>query len=137
MSDNNVLVVEDEETIRDLLLSALEEKGYQVRVAETAEKGLAMLWNFNPAVALLDIMLPGMNGLQFLREVKAISPDTEVIVMTAQSTPERVQEAMANGAFAFLEKPFTDLEALWKTVNRAMQRRDEIQNGRVTLVELE
>ena len=137
MSDNNVLVIEDEETIRDLLLSVLEEKGYQVRVAATAEKGLSMLWNFNPAVALLDIVLPGMSGLQFLREVKTISPDTEVIVMTSQSTPERVQEAMANGAFDFLEKPFADLETLWKTVNRAMQRRNEIQNGRVTLVEPE
>ncbi len=135
MSENNVLVVEDEETLRHIILSVLEEKGYQVRVAETAEKGLSMLWNFNPAVALLDIMLPGMNGLQFLREVKAISPDTEVIIMTAQSTPERVQEAMANGAFDFLEKPFADLETLWKTVNRAMRRRDEIQTGRVTLAE--
>ena len=137
MSDNNVLVVEDEETLRHIILSVLEEKGYQVRVAESAEKGLSMLWNFNPAVALLDIVLPGMNGLQFLREVKTISPDTEVIVMTAQATPERAQEAMANGAFDFLEKPFGDLDILWKTVNRAMLRRDEIQNGRVTLVEPE
>jgi len=137
MSDNHVLVVEDEETLRHIILSVLEEKGYQVRVAETAEKGLSMLWNFNPAVALLDIVLPGMNGLQFLREVKRISPDTEVIVMTSQSTPERAQEAMANGAFHFLEKPFTDLDTLWQMVNRAMQRRDEIQSGRVTLAEPE
>ena len=137
MSDNHVLVVEDEETLRHIILSVLEEKGYQVRVAESAEKGLSMLWNFNPAVALLDIVLPGMNGLQFLREVKSISPDTEVIVMTSQSTPERAQEAMANGAFDFLEKPFADLETLWETVNRAMKRRDEIQSGRVTLAEPE
>ena len=122
MDKPRILVVDDEETLRYIMQALLEEKGCEVRVAESAEKGLAMLWNFNPAVAILDIVLPGMDGLQLLTEVKRISPDTEVVVITSQSTSARARQAIKSGAFDYMEKPFADLESVWTTVHRALEK---------------
>jgi len=118
-----VLVVDDEETLRYILQTLLTEKGCEVRTAESAEQALALLWNFTPAVAIVDIVLPGMSGLELLGEIKRVDPGTEVVVITSQSTGERARQAIKSGAFDYLEKPFAGLEAVWNTVQRALEKR--------------
>jgi len=118
-----VLVVDDEETLRYILQTLLTEKGCEVRTAESAEQALSLLWNFTPAVAIVDIVLPGMSGLDLLGEIKRMEPGAEVVVITSQSTGERARQAIKSGAFDYLEKPFTDLEAVWSTVQRALEKR--------------
>jgi CheY-like chemotaxis protein len=118
-----ILVVDDEETLRYILQALLTEKGCEVRTAESAEQALSLLWKSAPAVALVDIVLPGMNGLDLLREIKRMHPDTEVLVITSQSTGERARQAIKSGAFDYLEKPFPDLEVVWNTVQRALEKR--------------
>ena len=85
----------------------------EVQLAGSAEEALCLLKNHHPAVALLDIVLPGINGLELLLRLKKISRDTEVLMMTSQSSAETALKAVRQGAFDYLEKPFADLESVW------------------------
>ncbi len=132
---NRVLVVDDEETIRHILLNVLEENACETREAGSAEEALAHLPGFVPAVALLDIVLPGMNGLDLLAEIKRMSPDTEVIMITSHASAESALRALKEGAYAYLRKPFEDLDEIWIAVQRALERRALTQRNRALLRE--
>jgi diguanylate cyclase (GGDEF)-like protein len=75
-----------------------------------------------PGVALLDIKLPGMDGLKLLEELKAVSPDTEVIIMTSYASLETAIEALRSGAYDYLVKPFEDLDLVTATIDRATEK---------------
>ena len=130
MEKYRILVVDDEETIRHILVNVLEENHCEVREAGTAEEGLAMVPDFKPDVAMLDIVLPGMNGLDLLAEIKKISPDTEVVMMTSHSSAETALRAIREGAYTYLQKPFEDLDEIWTTVHRAIEKHDLVEKKR-------
>ena len=115
-----VLVVDDRIEDRSLLRTIMESKGYAVVTAESGEDCLRMILEKRFQVILLDIRLPGIDGLVTLREIKKTRPDTTVIMLTAMDNEELVKEAMANGSFAFMRKPF-EIKELLSIVQKSLQ----------------
>ena len=99
-----ILVVDDEERIRDACTMVLEEEGYDVATADNGELGLAMIEESHYDVILLDLMMPKLSGLEVLPQLKEKHPDTAVIVITGYATVEHSIEAMKKGAFDFIRK---------------------------------
>ena len=115
-----VLVIDDEQMIRWSMEQTLRAAGYEVTVAETAAKGLALFRELRPAVVFLDLRLPDGDGLNVLRMLKAESgDDTAVIVVTAFGEISTAVEAMRLGAYDYLKKPF-DFNELEVLVSRAL-----------------
>ena len=113
-----VLLVEDEAILRIPLGNELQRQGYQVRVAEDGEAGLAAIHEERFDIAVLDVRLPKRDGIELLRALRDRSPETVAIVMTAYGTVEEAVTAMKLGAHDYLLKPFP-VEALLITLSRA------------------
>jgi signal transduction histidine kinase/DNA-binding response OmpR family regulator len=122
MCSPRVLVVDDESTIRHVLKQVLKSHDCEIREAPSAEEAISRVQGWEPHVVLLDIVLPGKNGLQLLSEIKHLSRDIEVLMMTSNTSAETALEAMRLGAYDYLQKPF-DLQAIWITVQRALEKR--------------
>jgi len=105
-----VLVVDDEVRIQKACQRLLTEEGCDVEVADNGIKGLKMIDKKHFDIILLDLMMPGMSGLDVLTDVKARHPDTVVIIITGYATLEHSIETMKKGAFDFLSKPFSPTE---------------------------
>ncbi|WP_457551164.1 ATP-binding response regulator [Desulfobacula sp.] len=105
-----VLVVDDEVRIQKACHRLLTQEGCHVEVAENGIKGLAMIEEKHFDIILLDLMMPGMSGLDVLADVKSRRPDTVVIIITGYATLEHSIETMKKGAFDFLSKPFSPQE---------------------------
>jgi DNA-binding NtrC family response regulator len=101
----HILVVEDEETLRRNLTRFLEQRGHSVTAFADAEAALASVPTTEYAVALVDLKLPGMDGLTFAERLFELSPETGVLIMTAYSSVESVVEALRRGAHDYLIKP--------------------------------
>ena len=115
-----VLVVDDDADLHELIRAALDPDGYEVLDARDAFEGLKMLEEHRPRVALLDIMMPGMDGLEMLSRVREHDKHLRVIMMTAMSTPGAVVHAMREQVCDFLAKPF-DIDALLSAVKSAIE----------------
>ena len=102
----SILVVDDEAAIRESLKDWLMEDGYNVYLAVNGEDAIFMMETFLYDVILLDLKMPGMDGLETLRCIKKISPDSEVLMMTAYASVDTAVQAMKEGAFDYLVKPF-------------------------------
>jgi DNA-binding NtrC family response regulator len=102
----DILVVDDDADIREVLGDRLQSLGYRVFAADTAKAGLDLLERQNPQVVLLDIEMPDMNGIDLLREIRRREHDVTVVMITAYGTIERAVEAMKEGAYDFIPKPF-------------------------------
>ena len=102
----SILVVDDDADIREVLTDRLESLGYRIFAAETAKLGLELLERQNPQLVLLDIEMPDMNGIDMLREIRRSEHDVTVVMITAYGTIERAVEAMKEGAYDFIPKPF-------------------------------
>ncbi|RCK78449.1 MAG: Response regulator of zinc sigma-54-dependent two-component system [Candidatus Ozemobacter sibiricus] len=107
-----ILVVDDEPSVRWAFEKTLKKAGYEVALAETGTKGLALFESFQPDLTLLDIRMPEMDGLQVLERVRGMRSDAQVIVMTAYSDMDTTVAAMKLGAYDFLTKPFNIDECL-------------------------
>lgn len=103
----SVLIVDDEISIQTSLSGALGDEGYRVKTASSGEAGLESLRQDRPDVVLLDIWMPGMDGLETLKRVKAEWPDQIVIMMSGHGTIETAVKATKLGAFDFVEKPLS------------------------------
>ena len=103
----NILVIDDEAVIRDGCKKVLTKDGWNVNTAVSGIEGLNMMKNGNYDILLLDLMMPGMNGLELIPKVKDIDPNIYIIVITGYATIETAVEAMKNGAFDYIPKPFT------------------------------
>ncbi len=101
-----ILVVDDEEIVRDSLASWLEEDGYRVDTAPDGPAALAKLEERAYVILLVDLKMPGMDGLEVLAKARALQPDASVIIMTAYATVDTAVQAMKQGAYDYLVKPF-------------------------------
>src|SRR5512147_215818 len=102
----NLLVVDDERTIRDGCREVARTLGFTTYVADNAEHAFRVLETASIDVLLLDLRLPGAGGLEILREVKRRRPDTVVVVITGYATVQSAVQAMKNGAYDYVTKPF-------------------------------
>jgi DNA-binding response OmpR family regulator len=115
-----ILIVDDEPDIHDLLGAALKVEGFEVRNAVDAFEGLDIISNEKIDLVLLDVMMPGMDGLEMLSRLRAYDKDLRVIVMTALSAPEAAVSALRDHASDFLTKPF-DMSQLISSVNSVFE----------------
>ena len=101
-----LLVVDDEPGMRLTLSAVLTSKGYAVTAAECGHDAIAAVSEMSFSVIFLDVMMPGINGIETLRSIKKTRPDSIVIMMTGFTEEKLVHEAMTEGAFAVIYKPF-------------------------------
>jgi two-component system phosphate regulon sensor histidine kinase PhoR len=106
-SKGKILVVDDEKRIRDGCRTVLSQEGFEVAVAEDGYNGLKMIEAGHFDIILLDLMMPGVSGMDLLERVRVRHPDTVVVVITGYATLEHSVEAMKKGAFDFISKPFS------------------------------
>ena len=122
VSPASILIVDDESEIRESLQTLLELEGYRVDAAETGEEGLARIAAQPFDLVLLDLALPGKNGMDVLAEIRERDPQLPVIMITAYGTVENAVNAMQAGAVNFIQKPW-DNEKLLADVRAAVVRR--------------
>ena len=128
MSHEEILVVDDEKNIRGSLEGILKDEGYRVRAAATGEELLKHVGQAVPDLVILDVWLPGMDGLQALEELKRLHPELPVIMISGHSTVEAAVKATKLGAYDFIEKPLS-LEKTVLAVRNALDRqRLELEN---------
>ena len=118
-----ILVVDDEAIVRESIRDWLKDAGYEVSVAESGEEALKMIQKQNFGVMILDLRLPGINGIDVLKKAKKIKPDIKSIVITAYPTMLTQEEATKLGAIDYLVKPiFPDkLEELIRDTLREVE----------------
>ena len=118
-----ILVIDDEQGIRDLLDTLLSRKGYDVVLADNGQKGLELLRRERPDIMVLDLKMPGMNGLTVLQQVRSLNPQQPVIILTGGGTPEAEQQVRALGVTEFVEKEFS-LHHLGESLHRLLNPPD-------------
>lgn len=123
------LVVDDEPIIRKGLARLLEGQGHQVRMAATAEEALAQLEAQPADLVVSDIEMPGMDGMELLREITLRWPETGVVMITGQTDVRMAVECLENGALDYINKPF-QIEEARARITQALQKRDLIQANR-------
>jgi signal transduction histidine kinase/DNA-binding response OmpR family regulator len=116
----NILVVDDERSIRFTVKAFLEAEGHSVETAEEVESAMALVRSTDFDVILSDIVLPGMHGVELLRQIRETSPHAQVIMMTGEPTLETASESLRLGAVDYLRKPVGKSEIL-KAVRNAMR----------------
>ena len=117
-----VLVVDDEEIMRDILGTLLEREGYSVRLASSGQEGLDLAKSLPFDAVIVDVMMPGIDGLQVLDELKKHDEDLPVLMVTAYASMESAIAAMKKGAFDYITKPFKNDEVL-VVLRNAIERR--------------
>ena len=132
----HVAIVDDEENIRTILSDSLVAAGFEVCGFEGAEPALASLEENKPDVMVADLRMPGMNGLEMVREVRRLSPDTQVVILTGYGDMKSAVEALRLGAYDYLSKP-VDIDRLTQSIRNAAERRALVLANRTLLRSLE
>jgi len=122
-ADYQILIVDDDESIRRMLAAVLGREGYQTATAKDGEEGLALFRSNSPDIVLMDIRMPGLSGIEAMSAMLELRPGAAVILMTAYADLETAVQAIKNGVFDFVIKPF-DLAEIGLLVNRAYQMRE-------------
>jgi two-component system, NtrC family, nitrogen regulation response regulator NtrX len=128
MAKPRILVIDDEAAIRDSLRMTLEYEGYDYAAAATGQEGLALAEREAPDLVVLDVKMPGMDGLEVLDRLRAINETLPVIVISGHGTIGTAVEATKKGAFDFIEKPFASERVLVSLRNALDQRRLRDEN---------
>jgi DNA-binding NtrC family response regulator len=131
-----VLIVEDEEILRSILRRLLEDAGYSVATADSAEAALEIFTTNAIAVTLTDIRMAGMDGLALLDQIKAVDAEALVIIMTAFSSVDSAIAALRKGAYDYITKPFVN-EDLLQTVKNALRQHELFSENRALRRELD
>jgi PAS domain S-box-containing protein len=121
LEEINILIIDDEKIIRDGAERILTKEKWKVTTAENGAQGLELIEKGEFQILLLDLMMPGISGMEVLKKVQEIHPDLLVIVITGYATVENAVEAMKSGAYDFIPKPFTP-DQLRIVVRRALDR---------------
>ncbi len=119
---DKILVVDDEEGVRHSFKKILARKGYHVVTAKDGLEAIEKAEEERPSLAIMDINMPKMDGLETLQRLKSIDPDLTIIIMTAHSTSERAITAMKHGAYDYLTKPF-DNTSIISLIEKALAER--------------
>src|SRR5688572_5193817 len=128
-SEVTVLVVDDEQGNRTSLEKIFEREGMRVLSADGAKSALELARKHRVEVVLTDLMMPGTSGLELMRALKEVAPDTEVVMMTAYGTVEVAVQAMREGAYDFVEKPLKRMTIV-KSVRKAAERQSLVVENR-------
>jgi DNA-binding NtrC family response regulator len=130
----DILLVDDEAGIRKVLGISLSDLGYTVHAAENAAAALTIIEAVRPSIILTDIKMPGMDGIELLRRIKADHPLVEVIMLTGHSTLDSAINGLKLGAFDYLTKP-CDISELILKLKAAHEKRmtalDKIQKAKI------
>ncbi len=124
-----VLVVDDDRAVREALSRTLEKLGFEVLIAEDGQAGLDRLRQGGVHIVLADLKMPRLSGQELLSATKAIAPDVEVIMITGHGTVEDAVEAMKEGAYDFITKPFKRVQ-LEKTIKKAAEKQELVLQNR-------
>jgi DNA-binding NtrC family response regulator len=124
-----ILVIDDEEIMREILEALLVREGYTVRLAASGDEGLELARATPFDAAIVDIMMPGIDGIATLEELKRIDEDLAVIIITAYASVASAISAMKTGAFHYIAKPFKNEEVL-AVVRDALERRRLVHENR-------
>lgn len=136
MKTAKILIVDDEKVMQDSCEQILKKEGYKVKVASDGKEALRMFKEELFHVVILDIKLPGMDGIEVLSKIKEESPETPVVIMTGFASIESAVDALKSGAFDYLSKPFTP-EELRISVRKALESRKIFFEGIYLRKELE
>ncbi|MCP4899254.1 MAG: sigma-54-dependent Fis family transcriptional regulator [bacterium] len=128
---HRLLIVEDEPLLRITMADALRKEGWTVDVAEDGVKGAALFEQHFQDVVLSDLVMPGMGGMDLLKRIKALQPDTTVVIITAHGSVDRAVEAMREGASDFIAKPFSMAQLMVRLSNVCSVRQLREQNVRL------
>src|SRR6476620_10059206 len=126
--NGSILVIDNEEIMREILDALLTRQGYGVRLAENAAQGLELARTMSFDAAVVDMMMPGMDGISALDELKKIDDDLPVLMITAFASVENAIAAIKRGAFDYITKPFKNDEVLGVLRNAVAQRRLVTEN---------
>ncbi|HXU12587.1 MAG TPA: response regulator, partial [Candidatus Binatia bacterium] len=129
----NILVIDDEVQLRDLLKTVLSEHGYGVETAEDGHQAIEKVKAARFDLALCDLVMPGIDGIETIARIREIRPDIQLIVMTAHGSYQSAVESLRAGVFDFLAKPLL-LKDLLFSVRRALERSELLE--RLALYEL-
>jgi UDP-3-O-acyl N-acetylglucosamine deacetylase len=123
--EKKVLIVDDEERVLQSITGVLEDEGFRVTTARSGEEAIGIFQQEGPDVTLLDIWMPGMDGIDVLKRLKWMAPDCQVIMISGHATISTAMTAVKLGAFDFIEKPLS-LDVLLMTIRRALDRQNEL-----------
>src|SRR6186713_277200 len=135
-ADITVLVVDDEASNLASLEKIFQREGMRVFTADGAKQALELARRHRVQVVLSDLMMPGTNGVELLRAIKELSPDSEVVLMTAYGTVETAVHAMREGAYDFVEKPLKRINIV-KSVRKAAEKQSLVAENRSLRQELQ
>lgn len=124
MNRGRILVVDDEEDLRDMLAFLLEGDGFEVETADGGLSALAVARRRRFDLAVTDMKMPGMNGIETLAALKEVDPSIEVVVLTGYASEQTAAECLRRGAYGYLRKPF-ELDDLRVLIHRALARHRE------------
>jgi DNA-binding NtrC family response regulator len=125
-----ILLVDDEKDFLDVMSERIESRGLAVTTADSAAKALEQVAAEAYDAIILDLMMPGMDGLETLKAIKEKNPDLQIILLTGHATVEKGVEAMKLGALDFVEKP-ADLDELTRVIKKAQARKMVITEKRM------
>jgi DNA-binding NtrC family response regulator len=117
-----ILVVDDEDSVRDVLSQVLEEGGFKVTEAANGSEALVQLEKTPFPLVITDIVMPEMTGIELLKNIKNRYPSTEVIIITSHASLGTAVEALRCGAYDYLFKPFKDLDLILAATERAVEK---------------
>ncbi|MCB4204385.1 response regulator transcription factor [Deferribacterales bacterium Es71-Z0220] len=135
---SKILIIEDEEDLREILKFNLEKEGFQVEAVQDANYGLMILEEFIPDIILLDLMLPGLKGQQFLKLIKSNSMFrlVPVIIVSAKNSETDIVSALESGAEDFITKPFS-IKILIAKIKVILKRKSNIDSNIISYCGIE
>jgi UDP-3-O-[3-hydroxymyristoyl] N-acetylglucosamine deacetylase len=125
LMERKVLIVDDEESVVQSIAGVLEDEGFRVAKAKSGEEAIKVFQEEEPDVTLLDIWMPGMDGIEVLKRLKWIAPECQVIMISGHATISTAMTAVKLGAFDFIEKPLS-LDILLMTIRRALDHQKDL-----------
>ena len=123
-----ILIIDDEDSIREFYFLGLKDRGFSVLAAKNGLDGLKLAKTKHPGVVVLDVVMPGLAGLQLFKEVRKRVPAAPVVVMSGYSADQAVISLLEAGARELIQKPFT-LETLASAIRRAVAQEEKAKGG--------